>query len=681
MPNRCGIWASTDGGVSWEQRTKNVYFNPLKSTSLGWYRFNEFTIDPSNPHIIFASMSEPAMPKEYDATMLHSTDNGYTWDTIVVRNKEGFIKSSGAIAVLGSTIVAELWDRIERTVEIQRSTDAGKTWKKVDFDNASHDSYYSPHLFCKQGVFFMTYDSSGRRIQRSLDSGKTWIRGDAGIYEPFSVPYPALPTTALSIVETSHISHEISLAEDGKYLYAFLTDGSLYQSENKGATWNLLSSTLTGAGLHSIEFGGTLYKGLAIHNGTFFVGDSDGNLLRSTDKGLTWKYVFTSSVQALFTNNNRISNEHNIAPITSNGRTVLFATGAGIIRTTDGIAYQQVLPTDPMYYYIFTQRTMNVDMTSIFMDNNFCYAGSYSGDFVFSSDEGKTWRQMAATRIVAGAITNIAGKGGSVVATSKMNMYHSSDTGKTWQQIQAISGTTTLGVTRSAMLAGTTNGEVFRSLDSGKTWIKTLSVADTIRSFAICKIFLVALTDNGVYRSTDEGKTWEAIENDLPSGKILSSAMYRDVIFVSKEKKDLFLSLDQGKTWERERTSDSDEYTNYFALVPTDDFIVMSFRESVAYFKFNIELPQRPDDNMLVNVGPNPASDHVVISCFIDETSDVTLTVYDMLGKQVAKPIEGRYGPGKRLFDWNSSNAAAGIYMYRLQVGTNYQTGKIIITR
>jgi hypothetical protein len=71
---------------------------------------------------------------------------------------------------------------------------------------------------------------------------------------------------------------------------------------------------------------------------------------------------------------------------------------------------------------------------------------------------------------------------------------------------------------------------------------------------------------------------------------------------------------------------------------------------------------------------PNPFNPNTSIRFSIPEKGLVTLKVYDMLGKEVSKLVDGNYPLGTYEVNFEGSSLSSGIYMYRL----NYvsETGK-----
>jgi hypothetical protein len=63
---------------------------------------------------------------------------------------------------------------------------------------------------------------------------------------------------------------------------------------------------------------------------------------------------------------------------------------------------------------------------------------------------------------------------------------------------------------------------------------------------------------------------------------------------------------------------------------------------------------------------PNPFNPSTTISYTLPETGNVTLTIYNITGQEVAKVINGSQVAGSHEVTWNASNLSSGIYFYKL---------------
>ncbi len=78
---------------------------------------------------------------------------------------------------------------------------------------------------------------------------------------------------------------------------------------------------------------------------------------------------------------------------------------------------------------------------------------------------------------------------------------------------------------------------------------------------------------------------------------------------------------------------------------------------------------------------PNPFNPSTVIRFNIPDNTYATLRVYDILGKQVAELVDGNLSAGEYKVDFNASDLAAGVYLYKLDAGDYSKTMKMTIVK
>ncbi|MBN2200957.1 T9SS type A sorting domain-containing protein [bacterium] len=78
---------------------------------------------------------------------------------------------------------------------------------------------------------------------------------------------------------------------------------------------------------------------------------------------------------------------------------------------------------------------------------------------------------------------------------------------------------------------------------------------------------------------------------------------------------------------------------------------------------------------------PNPFNPTTTISYAVPKASDVRLTVYDMMGREVAVLAEGRKSPGFYSVEFDGKNLASGIYFYRLKAGSTVLKQKMVMLK
>ena len=78
---------------------------------------------------------------------------------------------------------------------------------------------------------------------------------------------------------------------------------------------------------------------------------------------------------------------------------------------------------------------------------------------------------------------------------------------------------------------------------------------------------------------------------------------------------------------------------------------------------------------------PNPFNPSTVVRYELPETGHVRLSVYDVMGREVAVLVDGAQAVGSYEVTFNAANLASGVYLYRLQVGAQTQTQKMLLMK
>ena len=93
------------------------------------------------------------------------------------------------------------------------------------------------------------------------------------------------------------------------------------------------------------------------------------------------------------------------------------------------------------------------------------------------------------------------------------------------------------------------------------------------------------------------------------------------------------------------------------------------------------ELLDIPNEFALYPNYPNPFGEYTTIAYDLPKAAEVSMVVYDLLGRRVATVIDGEQAAGRHRLVFDGRRLASGLYMYRLEVDDTKHTGKMIIVR
>jgi hypothetical protein len=95
----------------------------------------------------------------------------------------------------------------------------------------------------------------------------------------------------------------------------------------------------------------------------------------------------------------------------------------------------------------------------------------------------------------------------------------------------------------------------------------------------------------------------------------------------------------------------------------------------------SIDDDQSPTEFALSQNFPNPFNPSTVIGYQLSVSGRARLTVYDVLGREIANLVDGEMPAGSHTVTFDASKLTSGIYMYRLQAGGQILTRKMMLVK
>ena len=250
-----GVYRTTDGGKTW---TKTLYVDARSGAA-------DLAMDPTDPNVVYASMWS-VRRQAWTFTsggpgsgLYKSTDGGQTWRKLTKGLPEGDL---GRIGISVSPARAR---RVYALVEAKHtalyiSDDSGETWKKGN--DTSQDVTWRPFYFANVVADPKHADrvyKGGLNLSASEDGGITFagVSGGGGI-RGGGAPYHS-------------DLHAIWIDPKNPEWLVIGTDGGIYISTDRGATWSLCQNIPVGQFYHvsvDMQVPYNVYGGLQ-DNGTW----------------------------------------------------------------------------------------------------------------------------------------------------------------------------------------------------------------------------------------------------------------------------------------------------------------------------------------------------------------------------------------------------------------------------
>jgi photosystem II stability/assembly factor-like uncharacterized protein len=443
----------------------------------------------------------------------------------------------------------------------------------------------------------------------------------------------------------------------GQYVYAGTSDG-LYLTTNNGSSW-----IATDSGLASKDINALLRAGPTLYVGTKYRG-----VFSSTDGAASWNLKSTGLTKIDGTN-----------AFSSFGETLVAGTyGDGLFVSTDHGVTWCTKSQSPAY------------ITSLALSGSHLLAGSSNGLFI-SFDTCATWSPSydGPWTLAQTSSKALAGIGSNLYASFNNGFFSSTDGGLSWNA-SSIWGeygawVKSFASNGSDYFAGTWDG-AYLSTDSGLNW-KTINNGISndwglnINAIATNgnNVFLAAF-GAGMYISKDKGSSWAKTNNGLTdSSNIQSLTITRSDIFVGTSQGGIFHSSDSGADWESINTGLA-EYDIRSLFVNGSTLYAGSssgifLRPLSEVTKVDNTKLRIPNEYMLARNYPNPFNPSTTIRFSIPMRSRVRVTIFNLLGQQVAELANEELGAGNFERTWNA-NVASGLYFYRLEAVSVSNPGK-----
>ncbi len=235
-----GVWKTENAGTTWKP-----IFDDQASYSTGC-----ITIDPNNPNIVWVGTGENVGGRHvgYGDGIYRSRDAGATWENMGLKNSQHISKiivhpeNSDIIWVAAQ---GPLWSKGgERG--LYKSTDAGRTWKKVlgdaewvgvtdvMLDPRDPDWLYAATWQRHRNVAAFMGGGPGSGIHRSSDGGETWEKLSKGL------PKSNMGKIGLAISPQKPDVIYAAIELDRR-------TGGVYRSTDRGTSWEKRSDAVSGA--------------------------------------------------------------------------------------------------------------------------------------------------------------------------------------------------------------------------------------------------------------------------------------------------------------------------------------------------------------------------------------------------------------------------------------------------
>ena len=231
---------------------------------------------------------------------------------------------------------------------------------------------------------------------------------------------------------------------------------------------------------------------------------------------------------------------------------------------------------------------------------------------------------------------------------------------------------------------------IIKTTNGGINWL-TIN-QDSVNYWSSGKIMFVDelngyIIGNCIKKTTDGGYNWFNSDSASTMGA-------KGLFFINKDTGWTVIAYNTGIkrtnnggiNWTSQNTSCTDFiYSVFFVnkntgwIVGSNGTILKTTTGGLTSIKQTSTLT--PDKNTLFQNYPNPFNPTSKIKMQIAESSNVSLIVYDALGKELTTLVNKHLNPGTYEVEFDGSNYTSGVYFYRLQARDYFETRKMLLLK
>jgi hypothetical protein len=328
------------------------------------------------------------------------------------------------------------------------------------------------------------------------------------------------------------------------------------------------------------------------------------------------------------------------------------------------------------------------------------FAGTDTGVY-HSVDNGTNWLGWNTGLPQECFVTAFATVGTNLFAAaagggSTQSIFLSTDNGIGWSALYSglhTSSAFALAMRSGWLYAGTSNG-VFLSPSDGMIWgqanngltdtlVIAIALSDTNAS---SRTLFAGTIGGGAFRSRNNALSWSAINSGLPINTTVNTLFVNGPnLFAGTQNGGVYLSTDDGTSWQNVSTGLKD--SSVTALVVSHGMLFAGsgntgvWRRPLSEMIGSNGVARAPRQTQTVSIYPNPVSHEAKINFSFRRSGPATVTIHDLLGREVAKLFDGPLEAGEHSYTWDAKMMPAGVYSIRLQTAGQAQLCPMVIVR
>ncbi|MFZ1518094.1 MAG: T9SS type A sorting domain-containing protein [Ignavibacteriaceae bacterium] len=238
---------------------------------------------------------------------------------------------------------------------------------------------------------------------------------------------------------------------------------------------------------------------------------------------------------------------------------------------------------------------------------------------------------------------------------------------------------------------GTSDGGIYLLQNNENSWVP---MNNGLTSLSINVLLInsngrifAGTEGSGVYVSTNNGDNWNELNTGLISAFVRDLTIdEREIILVATEKG--VFKLENGVTfWDDINSGIDTNWISIYSLAINSEGYLFAgsarpfYKSTSPFTSIGYEFVLLRGGYFLSENYPNPFNPSTKINFQLPNAGNVTLKVFDVLGREVATLIDEYKNADSYEVEFNASNMPSGVYFYQLKAGEYIETKKMILIK
>lgn len=320
---------------------------------------------------------------------------------------------------------------------------------------------------------------------------------------------------------------------------------------------------------------------------------------------------------------------------------------------------------------------------------NVVYAAGFNGALLKTTNAGNNWSLQSVGGLYNAIVFKDANTG--IAAGVGGIVYRTTNGGTNWVSVDPGIGLVTISslyIGGGVIFGGCASGKIIKSTNNGLNWTNY----QTPSSFSFYSIYFLndvtgfAADNTGkVFKSSNSGVNWSQIS--VHSGTKFTITRNGIDLFMCGVQGKILKSTNYGVNWITQTTGTS---IDFYAMQFLNQNVGFAVGEGGAIYRtsnggepigINNVSSVVPENYSLLQNYPNPFNPNTNIQFSIPNSGFVSLTVYDVLGKEVSVLVSEQLASGTYRADFEGNNLNSGIYFYTIRAGSYSETKRMILIK